>query len=78
MGVPKDNVQFNAQLAIHFMTTSVALKHPGFKEENEWRVIYNPEYYKSNVIKEEIVPIHHSDWCKPVREKKISDAINAA
>lgn len=34
------------------------VKHPGFSEEREWRVIYNPSYNKSKYVVEEVVCIN--------------------
>jgi len=33
------------------------VKHPGFSEEREWRVIYNPSYKKSKYVVDEVVCI---------------------
>jgi hypothetical protein len=37
-----------------FKNIVFCVKHPGFKEEREWRVIYNPVYSKSEHIKSSI------------------------
>ena len=40
-----------------FMTlvmTAVSLKHEGFKEEKEWRVIYLPDLYPSKLMQSDI------------------------
>ncbi|MBS9477624.1 DUF2971 domain-containing protein [Ancylobacter radicis] len=34
-----------------FRMATLCMKHPGFKEEAEWRVIYSPKFALSNVIK---------------------------
>jgi hypothetical protein len=33
---------------------AVGCKHPGFHEEREWRIIYIPEMWKSEAIKQEV------------------------
>jgi hypothetical protein len=33
-----------------FMFAALSAKHPGFKEEREWRVIYSPHFMKSNIL----------------------------
>jgi hypothetical protein len=37
-----------------FRYATVCTKHPGFREEREWRIIYSPAVQKSQVITEEI------------------------
>ncbi len=32
------------------VTAAVSLKHEGFKEEREWRVIYIPQIYQSKLV----------------------------
>jgi len=39
------------------LALSVSLKHPGFYEEREWRVIYFPEMEKSEVIEEAVASV---------------------
>lgn len=41
--------------AFHFATLST--KHPGFKEEREWRIIYSPKLYFSDKILPEMVSL---------------------
>jgi hypothetical protein len=36
---------------------AICTKHPGFKEEREWRVVYNPKLQASDRVKREIVSI---------------------
>ena len=37
----------------HFLfLTSIATKHPGFEEEQEWRIFYRPTERKSSILKE--------------------------
>jgi hypothetical protein len=36
---------------------SVSLKHPGFYEEREWRIIYFPEMERSSVIEEAVASV---------------------
>jgi hypothetical protein len=40
-----------------FRSAALCTKHPGFREEREWRVIYSPTYRKSERIVPEIVTI---------------------
>lgn len=40
------------------LTRSVCLKHSGFKEEQEWRVIYFPKLWNSPLMKDEIQVIN--------------------
>ena len=40
-----------------FKNSVLCVKHPGFKEEQEWRVVYNPEHKKSQFVSSEIVSI---------------------
>lgn len=40
-----------------FRYTVLCTKHPGFREEREWRVIYSPKYQKSNRLIEDIKTI---------------------
>ena len=37
-----------------FQRIIMTTKHPGFREEKEWRVVYNPSFQKSDYIREEI------------------------
>lgn len=41
-----------------FRQVVFTVKHPGFSEEREWRVIYNPSYKKSKYVLEEVVCIN--------------------
>ena len=41
-----------------FMNIVVSVKHPGFKEECEWRVVYNPEMRKSDHVELSIETIN--------------------
>ncbi len=41
-----------------FKTTALCSKHPGFKEEREWRVVYTPEQETSQHIKTSIETIN--------------------
>ena len=43
-----------AELLSAFREFIVTTKHPGFSEEREWRVIYNPQYQHSRYITESI------------------------
>lgn len=38
--IPPETVTFNLKYALDIMLLST--KHPGFREENEWRIIYRP------------------------------------
>lgn len=40
-----------------FLAMSVSLKHPGFYEEREWRIIYFPEMERSGVIEEAVASV---------------------
>ncbi len=40
-----------------FLAMSVSLKHPGFFEEREWRIIYFPEMERSTVIEEDVAAV---------------------
>lgn len=40
-----------------FVYAAIALKHPAFKEEREWRAVHLPWYNPSNVLETEIVTI---------------------
>ncbi len=52
----KDNVL--AYLFEVFKHVVFTVKHPGFSEEREWRVIYNPSYKKSKHVVDEVVCIN--------------------
>ena len=42
-----------------FLISVLSLKHKGFEEEKEWRILYNDAIYtKDNIIKEEVKEIH--------------------
>ena len=42
-----------------FLVSVLSLKHKGFEEEKEWRILYNDAIYtKDNIIKEEVKEIH--------------------
>lgn len=41
-----------------FMFAALSAKHPGFKEEREWRVIYSPHFMKSNVLIKTVKSVH--------------------
>jgi hypothetical protein len=41
-----------------FMFAALSAKHPGFKEEREWRVIYSPRFMKSDVLIKTIQSVH--------------------
>lgn len=41
-----------------FMHSALCTKHPGFREEREWRILYNPSYQRSVEILEEIEVIN--------------------
>jgi hypothetical protein len=41
-----------------FMFAALSAKHPGFKEEREWRVIYSPRFMKSDVLTKTIQSVH--------------------
>ncbi len=41
-----------------FQYAVLCTKHPGFAEEREWRIIYAPEFERSERIKEEIISIN--------------------
>lgn len=42
-----------------FLVSVLSLKHKGFEEEKEWRILYNDAIYtKDNIIKEEVKKIH--------------------
>lgn len=41
-----------------FMFAALSAKHPGFKEEREWRVIYSPHLMKSDVLIKTIQSVH--------------------
>lgn len=45
-------------LAETFKNYLFCIKHPGFIEEREWRVVYNPEYNSSEHIESEIVSLN--------------------
>lgn len=47
-----DNLKSILENAFHFST--VAAKHPGFAEEQEWRVIYSPSVWPSDKIRSDI------------------------
>ncbi len=51
----KENI-FNYLFTV-FKHVVFTIKHPGFSEEREWRVIYNPSYNKSKYVVEEVVCI---------------------
>lgn len=36
------------------LTMAVSLKHPAFSEEREWRIIYLPDLWKSEIIEESV------------------------
>lgn len=40
-----------------FQTFALGIKHPGFSEEKEWRVIYRPNYQASDLLKPKTVSI---------------------
>jgi hypothetical protein len=40
-----------------FRTSVFSLKHQGFKEEREWRVVYTPSYERSKFLKKAIVSV---------------------
>jgi hypothetical protein len=39
----------------YFQSTLFCVKHPGFKEEKEWRIVYNPSFEKSEITTSQIV-----------------------
>lgn len=41
--------------ALHF--AAICTKHPGFHEEREWRIVYNPKLEASDRMKRDIVSI---------------------
>jgi len=49
---PKESVTNHIYSA--FINMAICTKHPGFQEEQEWRVIYNPKLMKSDYIFSEI------------------------
>lgn len=40
-----------------FKNIVLCVKHPGFKEEKEWRVVYNPDHRRSQHVSSEIIAI---------------------
>ncbi|WP_372603884.1 DUF2971 domain-containing protein [Actibacterium sp.] len=48
-GLDPDFLKGQLFWAFHFLTLSI--KHPGFEEEKEWRVVYSPNHWKSTSIK---------------------------
>lgn len=52
----KENVL--AYLFEVFKHVVFTVKHPGFSEEREWRVIYNPSYKKSKYVVDEVICIN--------------------
>ncbi len=40
-----------------FRAAVLCTKHPGFAEEREWRIIYSPQYARSDRIIKEILPV---------------------
>ena len=54
-------------ILIWFMFLCISTKHPGFKEEKEWRVIYCPNILVSKVIEEARVSIN----CTPQKIYKL-------
>ncbi|MDA3912019.1 MAG: DUF2971 domain-containing protein [Bacteroidales bacterium] len=41
-----------------FRTYALCVKHPGFKEEREWRIIYNPKLAASPNVKMEVLSVN--------------------
>jgi len=41
-----------------FKTYALCVKHPGFKEEREWRIVYNPKLAASDHVKMEVQSIN--------------------
>ena len=54
-----------------FKFASICTKHPGFREEKEWRVIYIPEMEKSTLIKKDIEVINGTP--QPVHKIPLKD-----
>jgi hypothetical protein len=52
-----DRNRLLAEVFIMLASYAVCIKHVGFKEELEWRVIYVPSYRSSNLIETEIVSV---------------------
>lgn len=51
-----ENYLHNSMCEVFRMST-LCMKHPGFREEAEWRVIYSPQYSESSAIKRSIQSI---------------------
>lgn len=41
-----------------FRAAVLCTKHPGFREEREWRIIYSPSYAASEIVEREVVSIN--------------------
>ncbi len=50
--------QVISSIFVMFKGVALCVKHPGFKEEREWRVVYNPKYQKSEHVKSSIEVIN--------------------
>lgn len=52
-----DRNDLKNHIAWMFDAFTYCLKHPAFREEREWRVVYRPNKHPSNVLQEDVVPI---------------------
>lgn len=43
-----------------FIAAATCLKHPGFTEEKEWRIVYSPAVFGNNIMEEQIATIRNT------------------
>jgi hypothetical protein len=71
--IPRD--EFLNRLFSMLVMAAVCLKHPGFHEEREWRLVYLPLTWQSEFVKEAYEPIAGVPQC--VYKLKFSEAVRA-
>ncbi|HPE30897.1 MAG TPA: DUF2971 domain-containing protein [Parvularculaceae bacterium] len=54
--VPEDKVVW--QITVSLLMRALSNKHPGFKEELEWRIVYNELFGKGKILKQEVESIN--------------------
>jgi hypothetical protein len=52
-----ENIDLKNEILWLFLLFSLGLKHPGFSEEEEWRIFYIPDMFPSPVIKQGVATI---------------------
>lgn len=71
--IPRD--EFVNRLFSMLVMAAVCLKHPGFAEEKEWRLVYLPHTWTSKYVSESYEPIEGVPQC--VYKLKFSEAARA-